>query len=59
MCYNFKHNDHIKLVTNKLKNLTDILKLKKIRVVYQILIESIVNYGIFIWEGMLKQLHAH
>jgi len=46
MWHNLKWNDHIKFVTNKLrkimypfKNLTNILKLKKIRVVYQALIE--------------------
>jgi len=42
MCHNLKWNDHIKCLTNKLrkcmygfKNLTDILELKTIRVVYQ------------------------
>jgi len=33
------------------KNLTDVLEFKKIRVVYQALIESIINYGIFIWRS--------
>jgi len=46
MCHN-KWNDYIKFLTNKLrklmyafKNLTDILELKTVRVVYQALIET-------------------
>jgi len=43
------------------KNLTDILELKKIRVVYQALIKSIINYGNYIWCGWggvrVKQLY--
>ncbi|KAF0713712.1 neuroblastoma-amplified sequence-like, partial [Aphis craccivora] len=51
MCHNLKWNAHIKYITNKLrrlmyafKNLTDILELKTIRVLYQALIESIISY---------------
>ena len=58
MCHNLKWNDYIELATNKLrkimyafKNLTDILQLKKIRVVCQELLYFIVNYGISIWGG--------
>ena len=61
MCYNLKWNDYIKLVINELrkimyafKNLTDILELKKLRVMYQALIESIFNYGISLWGVCMK-----
>jgi len=36
---------------NAFKNLTDILELKTIRVVYQALIVSIISYGISTWGG--------
>jgi len=58
MCHNLKWNDHIKHITNKLrklmyafKNLTDILELKTIKVVYQTLMESKIDYGISVWGG--------
>jgi len=64
MYHYHKLNGHIQLVTNKLKNKTCGFKIQlinfphqsKIRVVYQSLVESIMNYKIAIWkELILKQ----
>lgn len=33
------------------KNLSNLLEIKKIKIVYQALVESIINYGITIWTG--------
>lgn len=58
MYHNLKWHDHIKQATIKLrkiicifKNLSNLLVIKKIKIVYQALVKSIINYGINIWRG--------
>lgn len=61
MCYNLKWNDLIKSEIWKIeysfKSLSDVLENEKIRVVYQALVESNINYIILIWRDATIKLY--
>lgn len=33
------------------RNLADLRNINKIKIVYQVLVKSIIGYGIIVWEG--------
>lgn len=58
MCNNFKQKEHISFIKDKLRkliykyafrNVTDLFDYVKLKIIYEALVESIINYGIVIW----------